>query len=111
MIRLTTVAQLRGRGFLSLCASRALHGVGVQVRYWMNPHTKEVEITYRKSYRPGVMNNSSPLTWTDLGELLACARTYEEQCEIHRELGLPVVPPGHEFMNLTKSGEHQGSLF
>lgn len=78
-------------GYVQLGWSPDLRPWGLVVSLWYNPVTGDVAFLYK--HRDGYH----------------VAKTYEEQVEVHRRYGIPVVPPGAEFKSVGQP--EQMSLF
>ncbi len=74
--------ELRREGYCSLCASSDLHSRGYQVRHWFRVADRLEVLEYVPRRE---------------GQLSFIARNYLQQADIHRRLGLAVVPPGERW--------------
>ncbi|MBI4869279.1 MAG: hypothetical protein HY816_20250 [Candidatus Wallbacteria bacterium] len=106
-------------GFLAVAKSSALYPIGIQIVYHVDPVAKLMAIEYRPRHhyvpKPGFIVFDSGHDARLWGEKPAYRReqvpgtegiprivvyTYEEQCAVHRALGLHVVRRGDEWRPL-----------
>lgn len=119
-------ADARLAGFVAVSKSRDLYPLGIQIVYHVDPVAHRLAIEYRPRHiyeaKPGFYHDDDGWDGRLFGDKPAYRRviapgsagiprlviyTYEEQCQVHRALGLHFVPRGCKWRPLPAG---QGTL-
>lgn len=93
--------ELQRWGYRNLCKYGDLHRLGYIISLWLHPESLEQILEYTPQARVGVEAGPCRLT----------ARTFAEQADIHRALGLNLVPAGSEWEDYGSPGLFDEQFF